>query len=152
MKLRSYLAKYARHLTLVLFVILFLPACIVVVEKDDPYDDDDYYRRRWQLEFFIYSNTTFEPADGSVYTVSFSNDTLLSGRADCLDFEGQYTVGRTSTLSIDNLSSAGGSCDGNSVAPVFLQELANARSFTGSTDELVIHLEGTNNLMRFRPY
>jgi len=150
MKLRSYLAKYVRHLFFTLFIIIFLPACIVVVDKDDRYDDD-YYRRRWQLEFFIYGSTTYEPVDGSLYTVSFSNQSVLSGRADCLDFEGQYAVGRTSTLNIDNLSSDTGSCGADSIAPIFLQELERAQSISGDADELVIHLEGTTDLMRFRP-
>ncbi len=149
MKLRSYLAKYGRHLSVALFVVFFLPACIVVVEKDS-HDDDDYYRRRWQLEFFVYGNTTYEPV-GSVYTVSFSNESQLSGRADCLTFEGPYAVGRTSTLSIGNLASESRSCGTDSIAPVFLQELERAQSISGTADELVIHLEGTNNLMRFRP-
>ncbi len=150
MKLRSYLEKYGRPL-LAFFVVLFLlPACIIVVDEDD--DDDDYYRRRWELDIIVYSSGYYTPAEDGVYTVSFSANEAVSGQADCVQFEGRYQVGRSSTLTIDGLSSGSASCGEDSIAGMFLDELKQARSISGDADELVIHLEGTDNLMRFRPY
>ena len=148
MRLRSYPNKYLRHLLSFFLVIALLPACIIVVEEED---DDDYYKRRWFLEFIYYGNSTYQPDDNDVYTVSFSSTDVLSGQADCVRFEGQYEVGRTSTLAIKDLSADGNACGSDSIASIYLNELANAASMTGSADELVIHLEGSDNKMIFRP-
>ncbi len=150
MKLRSYLNKHVRHAFMALVLVAFLPGCIVVVEKDD-HEDDDYYRRRWRLDVVVYSSGIFTPNDGGVYTVSFNNESTFSGRADCVDFEGRYEVGRSSTLNINTLDSEEGACGTDSISSMYLEELANARSFSGNADELVIHLEGSDNLMRFKP-
>ena len=151
MKIRSYPGAILSHLVVLFFLVTLLPGCIVVVDKND-HDDDDYYRRRWRLEVIVFSTGTYTPSRGSLYTVSFDNETTLSGRADCMDFEGRYEVGRTSTLTIDQLNSEEPVCGSDSIASVFLEELERARSMTGSADELVIHLEGSNDLMRFKPY
>ena len=149
MKPRSYLSKYLRHLLYVCCVVFLLPACIIVVEEDD--DDDDYYRRRWELELIVYSSNTYAPRDGDVYTITFENTDVFSGRADCVQFDGDYAVGRTSTLTIKRLNAESPVCGADSIAEMYLDELASARSFSGNADELVIHLDGENNLMRFRP-
>ena len=148
MKERSYPNKYLRHLFSFFLVIALLPACIIVVEEED--DDDDYYRRRWFLEVIYYGNTMYQPDDGDVYTVAFSSNEVLSGQADCVRFEGQYKVGRTSTLSIKELSSDGDACGVDSIASIYLNELAKAQSMSGSAEELVIQLEGSDNRMKFR--
>ena len=116
-----------------------------------PRHDDDYYRRRWELELIVYSSNTYAPRDGDVYTITFENTDVFSGRADCVQFDGDYAVGRTSTLTIKTLNADSPACGADSIADMYLDELASARSFSGNADELVIHLDGENNLMRFRP-
>ena len=149
MKPRSYLDKYLRPLLYACCVVFLMPACIIVVEEDD--DDDEYYRRRWELELIVYSSNTYAPRDGDVYTITFENTDVFSGRADCVQFNGDYEVGRTSTLSIKNLNAGSQACGVDSIADMYLDELASARSVSGNADELIIHLDGENNLMRFRP-
>ena len=150
MMIRSYLSKHLRRLFAAFVFIALVPACIVVVEKDDPHDDD-YYRRRWQLEVIVFSSGTYAPRDGGLYTVSFDNEDVLSGQADCVSFEARYEVGRTSTLTVNNMTSGNDQCSVDSLAPMYLEELASARSISGNADELVIHLDGTDNIMKFRP-
>lgn len=151
MKLRSIAGALKMRLFVLFVGVMLLPACIVVVEKDDD-RDDDYYRRRWQLEVIVFSAGTYTPNVGSEYTVVFDAQASLSGRADCMDFEGRYEVGRTSTLSINDLVSPQQACGSDSIAPIYLEELAGARSISGDSDELVIHLKDSGDLMRFKPY
>ncbi len=151
MSLRSYLDKHLRHLFIFVVLVALLPACIIVVEEDDDRYDDDYYRRRWQLEVIVFSSGTYIPNDGDIYTLSFSTENALSGRADCVDFEGKYEVGRSSTLNINNLSAESAACGVDSIASMYIDELAQAKSYSGDSEELVIHLDGSNNLMRFKP-
>ena len=138
------------RLITLLLVFSCLPACIIVVEEDD--DDDDYYRRRWQLEIIVYSNDTHRPVDLNTYTVSFQADDVISGKADCAEFEGRYEVGRASTLSVQGVNTNDAACGGSALADLFIQGIQEAQSMEGNAEELTIHFAGSGNMMRLTPY
>ena len=133
----------------VMFVLIgLLPACIIVVEEDD---DDDYYRRRWQLEIIVYEHVQYRPDNSGLYTVSFHQDDVISGHTECAGFDGRYEVGRANALSVDGMSIDDDNCADAPLSTLFLDGIKNARSFEGNTEELTIHFEGTNNIMRLVP-
>lgn len=131
-----------------LLSLILLPSCIIVVEEDD---DHDYYRRRWSLDVVVYRSTSLYPNDGSLYTLSLNEADVFSGNADCTDFEGGYTVGESNTLRVQRLSVGDPSCAQASLFDAYLNGLKEARSFTGSDQELVIHYGEEGSLMRFSP-
>ena len=134
---------------LVVLLVGTLPACIIVVEEDDDYEDD-YYRRRWHLEVVVYSGRSYYASPGTSYTLTFGTGNLMVGQADCVDFEGRYEVGRTSTVDIQGIDATDGLCGEASLASMYLDGLHQARTMSGNTDELVIKYGGTENELRFR--
>ncbi len=128
-----------------------LPACIIVVEEDDD-RDDDYYRRRWRLEVVVYSGRSYYASTADSYTLTFGVDNLMVGRADCVDFEGRYEVGRSSTLAIQGVDATEGLCGEASLASMYLDGLHQARTISGNADELVIKYGGTEDELRFIAY
>lgn len=135
-----------RHFLMIVVMAGLLPACIIVVDEDD--DDDYYRRRRWELEVIVYGSVVHRPGQSGTYTIVFQEDETFTGQADCVSFEGRYQVRKTSTLSIDQLSTADAACGGDSLSALFLQGLREARTMEGDADALTIHFEGSGNMMR----
>lgn len=136
---------------LVAMLVGTLPACIIVVEEDDDYEED-YYRRRWHLEVVVYSGRSYYASPGSNYTLTFGTSNLMVGQADCVDFEGRYEVGRTSTLTIQGVDATEALCGEESMAPMYLDGLHQARMISGNKDELIITYGETDNELRFQAY
>lgn len=141
-----FLRRSTIFLALSFLCVAILPACIVVVDDDD---DDDYYRRRWSLDVIVYGTNSQFPVNKSDYSLNLSEETTISGQADCTGFRGGYSISDGNSIQIESLSANASSCEVGSLAGQYLGGLEDATSYTVSGDELVIKFGSSGNSMRF---
>ena len=141
-----FLRRSSIFLLLSFVFVAILPACIVVVDEDD---DDDYYRRRWSLDVIVYGAVSESPINKSDYSLNLSDESVLSGQADCTGFQGDYSVSDGNAIRIESLNTRASTCGDGSLAGKYLGSLAEATSYTVSGDELIIKFGSTGNSMRF---
>jgi hypothetical protein len=86
--------------------------------------------------------------DPAAYTIDFSGDRTLQAVADCATVTGTYAVvpagragGSTNSLSIELAPAAPPSCGAGSQSDVFVGQLATARSYAISGQQLTITLD-----------
>ena len=146
---RPYFLRRSSILLILSFlVVAILPACIVVVDEDD---DDDHYRRRWSLDVIVYGSASESesPANKSDYSLNLSDESILSGQADCTGFRGGYSISDGNSIEVESLSASGSACGTHSLAGKYLEGLEEATSYTVSGDELVLKFGDSGNSMRF---
>jgi heat shock protein HslJ len=128
-------------------LVLSLSACDALTTPDDD-DDDGFVGKTWQLVTLQESNKIpIVVPDPSKYEVTFGANGTVSGRVDCNQCGGPYTV-NGSALDIGTLSCTLALCSGPGLDPKFTTALENALSVDVDEDELVI--EGGGYTLRFR--
>jgi heat shock protein HslJ len=128
-----------------LVLVLSLSAC-----DDSPTtpDSDDFIGKTWQLVTLQEpGGTPMVAPDPSKYEVTFGANGTLSGKVDCNQCGGPYTV-NGSSLTIGKLSCTLALCAGPGLDPKFTAALEQALTIDVDEDDLVI--EGGGYTLRFR--
>ncbi len=100
----------------------------------------------WKLESFDIDGVITKPPEDQVSNIRFLKDNTFSGRSDCNEIYGQYTINSGNTLNIDNIATTKIYCGTESLYDNYLEALHTVRSYELVKNQLYVHYENNSKL------
>ena len=108
----------------------------------------EFLNTLWTLESFDVEGEVVTPPKDQIYTIQFKNDSTFSGKSDCNDIWGHYTLGQNHSLTISNLVTTKKGCGEKSMGERYFEALLVVKSYRIDTNKLSIYY-GQNSKLNF---
>lgn len=94
--------------------------------------------REWTLvEITTANDERLVPRDRARYTVTFGEDGMVRGRADCNSFGGRYSI-NGDRMQTGRLAVTRAACPSGSISGVYLNALSEVHTYTTTGGDLVL--------------
>ncbi len=103
----------------------------------------------WNLKSFENNVGITVPAQDQVYNIKFLEDGTFSGKSDCNEINGHFTVDSLNSLNIENIVTTKVYCGKESLDEEYYNAIHDARSYEINKNELYIQY-GNNSKLYFK--
>ena len=130
------------------FIILFCFSFIIFHCKNSPTESETkpLINTIWKLESFDIDGKITKPPKEQVYNIKFLNDNTFSGKNDCNEINGHYTLNSDNSLGIDDIITTEIYCGTESLDDNYWDALHAVKSYELVKNQLYIYYGNSSKL------